>query len=58
MMTVVAADGKTRDMVMVDSQTIPLWLPAIDERRINAKARPTLIAYQRDPAGRPLREGT
>lgn len=44
----VAADGKTRDMVMVDSKTIPMWLATIDENRIAEDARPKLIAYQRE----------
>jgi len=45
-----AADGKTYQTAVVDSQTIPLWLATIDERRVNADARPTLIAYQREAA--------
>lgn len=49
-MTVVAADGKPRDMVMVDSRTVPLWLATVDENRVASEARPTLIAYQREAA--------
>lgn len=30
----VAADGKLREMVMVDSATIPMWLATIDQRRV------------------------
>ena len=44
----VAADGKLRDMVLVDSKTIPLWLATIDENRVAPEARPRLIAYQRE----------
>lgn len=46
----VAADGKLREMVMVDSQTIPLWLATIDENRVNHDSRAKLIAYQREAA--------
>lgn len=47
-MLVVAADGKTREMVMVDSKTIPMWLATIDENKVNAESRPKLVAYQRE----------
>lgn len=50
MMTVVAGDGKTRDMAMVDSRSIPMWLATIDEHRVSEGARPKLIAYQREAA--------
>lgn len=46
----VATDGKTRDMVMVDSRTIPMWLATIDENRVSPEARPKLMAYQREAA--------
>lgn len=46
----VAADGKVRDMAMIDSQTIPMWLATIDENRVAPEARPRLIAYQREAA--------
>lgn len=49
-MAVVAADGKPRDMVMIDSKTIPMWLATIDEGRVSDDARPKLIAYQREAA--------
>lgn len=49
-MTVVASDGKTREMVMLDSRSIPMWLATIDEGRVAAEARPKLIAYQREAA--------
>lgn len=47
-MTVVAADGRQREMAMVDSRTIPLWLATIDENKVNSESRSTLIAYQRE----------
>ena len=51
MIATVAADGKDREMAMIDSKTVPLWLATVDETRVNADARPTLIAYQREAAG-------
>jgi hypothetical protein len=43
-----AADGKTYQTSVVDSQTIPMWLATIDENRVADEARPTLVAYQRE----------
>lgn len=47
-MTVVAADGKPREMAMIDSRTIPLWLATIDENKVNPESRSKLVAYQRE----------
>lgn len=47
-MTVVAADGKPREMVMIDSKTIPMWLATIDENRVSDEAKPKLSVYQRE----------
>lgn len=44
----VATDGKVREMALVDSKTIPMWLATIDENRVAEEARPKLIAYQRE----------
>lgn len=49
-MTVVAADGKPREMTMIERASIPMWLATIDERRVSPDARPKLIAYQREAA--------
>jgi hypothetical protein len=46
----VAGDGRTRDMVFVDSRTIPMWLATIDENRVAEEAKPKLITYQREAA--------
>jgi len=46
-MTVVAGDGRQRDMVMVESHTIPMWLATIDENEVNEESRDKLIAYPR-----------
>jgi hypothetical protein len=43
-----AADGKTYQTTVVDSETIPMWLATIDENRVAEDARPKLIAYQRE----------
>ncbi|WP_349319036.1 phage antirepressor N-terminal domain-containing protein [Mycolicibacterium canariasense] len=47
-MTVVAGDGKPREMAMIDSRSIPMWLATIDENRVAEEARPALIALQRE----------
>lgn len=44
----VAGDGRTRDMTLIDADTIPMWLATIDENRVADEAKPKLIAYQRE----------
>lgn len=47
----VGADGKTREMVGVDRQTLVMWLATIDTSRIkNEKAKRLIILYQREAA--------
>src|SRR5258705_4325466 len=46
----VANDGRTREMVFVDSRPIPMWLANIDEHRVAEEAKPKLIAYQCEAA--------
>lgn len=46
----VASDGRVRQMVFVDSRTIPMWLATIDENRVADEARVKLVAYQREAA--------
>lgn len=46
----VAADGKTRDMVTVDVRTFLMLLATVDEGRVSDLARPKLIAYQAEVA--------
>lgn len=48
--TVVAADGRAREMLMVDRRTLTMWLATLDERRVSAAARPRVIAYQAEAA--------
>ena len=45
-MIVVAQDGKRRKSLMVDAESIPLWLATIDERRVKPEARPTLLKFE------------
>lgn len=48
--TVVAADGKAREMVMIDRRTMTMWLATIDENRVDPAAVPTIRAYQAQAA--------
>ena len=49
-MTTVGADGKQREMSMVDRRTLTMWLATIDTNRVNENARPTLEAFQLEAA--------
>lgn len=49
-LTTVGADGRTRDMSMVDRRTFTMWLATIDARRVGEAARPTLEVYQLEAA--------
>lgn len=49
-MTMVGADGKNRQMSMVDRRTLTMWLATIDTNRVNEAARPTLEAFQLEAA--------
>lgn len=49
-MTVVAADGKPRDMLMIDRRTMTMWLATIETRRVSSDARPVIEAFQREAA--------
>ena len=50
MTTVVGADGKNRDMTVIDVRTLTMWLATIDENRVSDEARPLVIAYQSEIA--------
>lgn len=50
LITTVGADGKTRQMSMVDRRTLTMWLATIDTNRVSEAARPTLEAYQLEAA--------
>lgn len=49
-MTVVAADGKSREMLMAHLDCLPMWLATIEASRVREEIRPKLIAYQRECA--------
>lgn len=44
------ADGKTYNMVALDSDHLPMWLATIQVGRVAADARPILLAFQREAA--------
>ena len=46
----VGADGKNRDMAMVDRRTLTMWLATINPAMVSETARPTLEAYQLEAA--------
>lgn len=48
--TVVAADGRSRDMLMVDRRTLAMWLATLDERRVGPDARDRVVAFQAEAA--------
>lgn len=48
--TTVGADGRSREMAMIDRRTIPMWLAGIDENRVKEEVRPILIALQAEAA--------
>lgn len=51
MMTTVAADGKTRDMVFIDRRTFTMWLATIDTGRLkNEHTRELVRTYQCEAA--------
>lgn len=46
----VAADGKSREMMMIDRRTMTMWLATIDENRVAEAARHTVRAFQAEAA--------
>lgn len=46
----VAADGRTRDMVTVDVRTFLMLLATVDERRVGRDVAPKLVMYQAEVA--------
>ena len=53
--TVVAEDGKNRELFCIHLDALPMWLATIEASRVAPEARPKLIAYQRE-AARVLRD--
>lgn len=50
MNTMVAGDGKARQLAAVDLRSLPLWLATIEPSRVRPEAREALVAYQREAA--------
>lgn len=50
LMPTVGADGKNREMAMIDRRTFTMWLATIDANRVSEQARPTVEAYQAEAA--------
>lgn len=46
----VGADGKARDMTMIDRRTFTMWLGGMDENKVSEAAKPILIAFQAEAA--------
>jgi hypothetical protein len=42
----VAADGKVRQMAVVDEKTFLMWLATVNEMKVAPEVRPVLVAYQ------------
>jgi len=50
LVSTVAEDNKVREMAMMDRRTMTMWLGGIDENRVNAAARPVIVAFQAEAA--------
>lgn len=48
--TTVAADGKQREVLCIDLDSLPMWLATIEPSRVKAEARDALVSYQREAA--------
>src|SRR5262249_18066667 len=49
-MTTVAQDGQEREVVMIDLDTLPMWLARIDVNRVAETVRLKLIRFQKEGA--------
>lgn len=47
LITTVAEDGKDREMLALDLDSVPMWLVTIDPARVAEPLRPKLVRYQR-----------
>lgn len=50
MMPTVGADGKVRDMVMIDRRTLTMWLATINASKVKPELRALLATYQCEAA--------
>jgi P22_AR N-terminal domain len=48
--TMVAADGLSREMALIDRRTMTMWLATLDENRVGEHACELVVAYQREAA--------
>lgn len=48
--TVVAADGRNRQMTMIDRRTLTMWLATLNEKRVSEDTRPVVVAFQSEAA--------
>ncbi|HCG46504.1 MAG TPA: hypothetical protein DEV68_05935 [Corynebacterium flavescens] len=46
----VGADGRNREMTVINLKTLTMWLATLDENRVNETSRPLVIAYQNEVA--------
>ena len=49
-MTVVAGDGKAREVTVLHRRSLPGWLFSIHSRKVRSAVRAKLVAYQREAA--------
>ena len=49
-MQAVAEDGKSRELLMMDRQTMTMWLGTLDEKRVSEDVRPFLVDFQKNAA--------
>lgn len=50
MTVTVGADGKSREMAMVDRRTFTMWLATLDTGRVSSAAKPIIEAFQAEAA--------
>lgn len=46
----VGANGRNREMTVINLKTLTMWLATLDENRVNETSRPLVIAYQNEVA--------
>ena len=50
LISLVAADGRRRDVYCLDLDALPMWLATIEPARVKEALRPKLVAYQKKAA--------
>jgi phage antirepressor YoqD-like protein len=51
LITVLAEDGRQRNLFCLSLQSVPMWLSGIDVHHVKKSARPRLNGYQKEAAG-------